>query len=152
MFRLYATPCALLACGLTVWAANYFFPLASESLVHQNEEPRIVSEEEGDLVVDNAEQLLGKMSLGEHSVTFRVTNRSSAWAEVLGFPGGCGPSCCLEPEHSGRMPIQPLGAIEVVCMLNVRRSGPFEIKGDLYVSDRSLLRTLHYRVTGVGFP
>lgn len=100
--------------------------------------------------MEDAEQELGERTLGEHPVVFRVANHTDRPGEVVGCASGCNALCCLEAEERGRVPVPPGQAAELVSKLNVRRAGPFEFEGKLYLNDGGHLRTVPLRVAGVG--
>ena len=148
MFRILSVACAVAACGLLGWAGyTALHPPADLPVATDGAGP---SEEPAGLVVDGAEQDVGERPVGEHPVTFRVTNRSGRPGEVVGYPGACGRGCCLFVRDADRRAVPPGETIEVVGELDVRRPGPFEFEGELYLDDGGQLRTVRVRITGVG--
>jgi hypothetical protein len=144
MYRASAIVCAVAACGLLGWAAYSAYTAADDD--------SSVMGGEGSLVVENAEQDLGELPVGEHVVVFRVINQSGQPAEVVGDPGQCGPGCCFFLREPDRVLVPPGGTVEVAGNLEVRRPEPFKFEGDLFLNDGGRLRTVRLKLTGVGVP
>lgn len=153
MLRIISSACAVAACGLLAWAA-------SSALHPAADEPRPTATEGGGtpgsgphehgLVIEDAEQDLGRRPVGEYPVTVRVTNLSDRPGEIVGYPGSCGGSCCFFVREPGRRTVPPGESIEIVGELDIRRPGPFEFEGNLFLNDNGRLRIVPIRLSGVG--
>ncbi len=146
MYRALAIVCAVAASVFLAWAGYS----ALRPSAHESDEA--IANDERSLVVEEPERDLGKRMVGEHLLTIRVTNLSDGPAEVVGYPGSCGGSCCFFVRESRRRTVPPGESIEIVGELDIRRPGPFEFEGNLFLNDNGLLRSVRLKLRGIGVP
>jgi hypothetical protein len=145
MYRASSIVCAVATCGLLGWAGVLALrPSPAEPAPAE-------AGESGGLVVENAVQDLGVVPAGEHRVTFRITNPTNRPGEWVGGTTGCqaGRGCCLFFPGQSRMVVRPGETAEITGLL-AAGDGPFEFDGWHYLDDGGQLRTVRFKLTGVG--
>lgn len=153
MYRTAAFVCVLIA-GTLLARFGYSVYVASEAigLVPNDGDAGAGRPAGRSLDVENAEQDLGNLPIGEHPVVFRVTNSSDQPGEVVGYPKRCDWGVCLTAKEEGRVSVPPGATVTLAGTLTVTRKGPFEFEGDLYLSDGGRLQTVPLKITGTGVP
>jgi hypothetical protein len=129
MFRAASILCGVAAAGLLASAGfTAFYPPADLGGAALPKAHASLQDESTGLEVENAERDLGEVPVGDHPVSFRVTNRSDQPGEVVGSTA-CTAVCCVEVHEQGRVPIPPGATVTVTSKLRIRRPGPFEFGG-----------------------
>ena len=151
MLRITSFMCGLTACGLLAWVGYIHFRTeVPTATISQDRE--IGDDQSGGLMLDNSEQDLGEIPLGEHAVFFRVVNHSSHDAELIGNETKCISGCCFGMTSSDRMPIPRGATVELDGKLFLGAAGRFEYSGRVFLNDGGQLRSLGFKLKGAGVP
>jgi len=108
-----------------------------------------VSEDSASPTVEDSEQDLGELPIGDHLISFRVVNRSAHTVQLYGFPNRCGDNCCYYSRKPARRKIMPGTADNLVGELVLSEAGPFEFQGSFFLSHRDRLRTIKVKISGI---